>query len=71
MAHTALGCAGYSRTDIMLTDDGIVFIEINTLPGLSSASFIPQQLEAADTDFAEFIQLQANLAREKRDALGS
>lgn len=45
-AHAALGCTGYSRTDLMATPDGVVFIETNTLPGMSPASFIPQQLEA-------------------------
>ena len=45
-AHEATGCRGYSRTDVILSSDGPVFLEINTLPGLTQASFIPQQLEA-------------------------
>lgn len=62
-AHIALGCYGYSRTDIILTDDGPVFLETNTLPGLSKPSFIPQQLLAADIPFRHFIAAQLQLAQ--------
>lgn len=64
-SHQALNCYGYSRTDLILTADGPVYLETNTLPGLSKASFIPQQLKAADITFADFIQRQLELA-EKR-----
>ena len=62
-AHIALGCYGYSRTDIILTGDGPVFLETNTLPGLSKPSFIPQQLLAADIPFRHFIAAQLQLAQ--------
>ena len=65
--HEALECSGYSRTDIMVDPEGVVFIETNTLPGLSSASFIPQQLEAAGIETRDFVRTQLNLARTKRD----
>ena len=67
LMHEALECSGYSRTDIMVDSDGVVFIETNTLPGLSSASFIPQQLEAANIETREFIIVQLNLARTRRN----
>ena len=70
-AHTALDCSGYSRTDVMLTRSGVVFIETNTLPGLSSASFIPQQLDAAQIALTDFVQLQAKLALQKRNESGA
>lgn len=57
-AHKALGCFGYSRTDLILADGEIYFIETNTLPGLTKASFIPQQLEAAGKTVAEFVASQ-------------
>lgn len=62
-AHIALGCYGYSRTDIILTNGGPVFLETNTLPGLSKPSFIPQQLLAADIPFRQFIAAQLRLAQ--------
>jgi D-alanine-D-alanine ligase len=64
-AHKALGCYGYSRTDIMLTPQGAVFIETNTLPGLSKASFVPQQLAANDITMSNFIETQLKLASER------
>lgn len=55
-AHQALGCRGYSRTDMILTDNEVVFIETNTLPGMTKASFFPQQLQAAGYKTTDFIQ---------------
>lgn len=64
-AHEALGCFGYSRTDLVLTKSGVVFIETNTLPGMTRASFYPQQLTALDLKLKEFIQDQLNLAQKR------
>lgn len=59
--HEAIGCRGYSRTDMILTQKGPVLLEINTLPGLSRASFIPQQLKAAGITMRDFFLGQINL----------
>ena len=59
--HKAVGCEGYTRTDMFLTKNGPVMLEINTLPGMSKASFIPQQLEAAGIKMRDFIEEQINL----------
>lgn len=64
-AHLALGCYGYTRTDMILTESGPVYLETNTLPGLTRASFIPQQLEAKGIKVRDFIEDQLKLA-EKR-----
>ncbi len=61
--HRALGCEGYSRTDIILSKDGPCYLETNTLPGLTSASFIPQQLAAAKIPFADFLERQFQIAK--------
>jgi D-alanine-D-alanine ligase len=63
--HRAVGCAGYSRTDLILTAQGPILLEINTLPGLSRASFIPQQLQAAGRDLAAFLRWQLELGRRR------
>ncbi|MBC7742681.1 MAG: ATP-grasp domain-containing protein [Bdellovibrionaceae bacterium] len=63
-AHRALDCYGYTRTDVMLTNSGeIVFIETNTLPGLTKASFIPQQLTVEGISTKSFIKSQLDLAQ--------
>jgi D-alanine-D-alanine ligase len=61
-AHEAVGCRGYSRTDVIMGKDGPVFLEINTLPGLTRASFIPQQLQAAGIDMRRFLERQIEIA---------
>lgn len=59
--HEKIGCKGYSRTDMILTEKGPVLLEINTLPGLSKASFIPQQLRAQGIELRDFFLEQINL----------
>ena len=61
-SHEALGCYGYSRTDMILTAEGPIYLETNTLPGLSKPSFLPQQLNVADIRFNQFIEQQIELA---------
>lgn len=66
-AHRALGCYGYSRTDLIASDGAVTFLETNTLPGLTAASFIPQQLAAAGLSLERFVQDQIALAIARRD----
>lgn len=62
-AHTALGCTGYSRSDLIAAEDGMYFIELNNLPGLTPGSLVPQQLAAAGIGFAAFLERQIEIAR--------
>lgn len=42
-AHRCLGCAGYSRVDLLVTDAGDCYIlEVNTLPGMTALSLLPE-----------------------------
>ena len=42
-AHDALGCAGVSRVDFIVTPDGTPFVlEVNTLPGMTATSLVPK-----------------------------
>ena len=66
-AHRALGCEGYSRTDIIVSAGGPVFLELNTLPGMTRMSFIPQQLAAEGTTMPQFLASQIELALRRRD----
>ncbi len=63
LAHSAIGCFGYSRTDMIMTPKGLYFLETNTLPGMTIASFMPQQLRAAGIGFKDFIDHQLLLAK--------
>ncbi len=64
-AHVALGCEGYSRSDFVSANDGVWFLELNTLPGLTTRSLVPQQLEVAGISFRSFLQEQIDLARRR------
>lgn len=44
--YKQLNCKGFIRVDFILTERGIYFIEINTVPGISNASILPQQAQA-------------------------
>jgi D-alanine-D-alanine ligase len=53
-AHRALKLGGYSRVDFRLTAQGQpLCLEVNTLPGLTSTSLLPQSARASGIDFAE------------------
>jgi D-alanine-D-alanine ligase len=65
LTHHAVGCEGYSRTDMILSAGKPVLLEINTLPGLTKASFIPQQLAAARKDLTAFLEGQLALGRRR------
>jgi D-alanine-D-alanine ligase len=66
-AHEGLGCEGYSRTDVIAGDDGVVyFIELNSLPGLTTSSLVPQQLRAAGISMREFLEREITSAVARR-----
>jgi D-alanine-D-alanine ligase len=61
-AHRALSCAGYSRTDFIVSAKGPIYLETNTLPGLTAASLYPKALKAHGIGFADFLLDQITLA---------
>jgi D-alanine-D-alanine ligase len=61
-AHRAMSCSGYSRTDFIVSDKGPIYLETNTLPGLTPASLYPKALKAQGIEFADFLQDQIALA---------
>lgn len=51
-AHQTLGLRGFSRTDFIQRPDGsLVFLETNSIPGLTQTSLLPQAAAAAGIDF--------------------
>lgn len=64
-AHVALGCEGYSRSDLVAATDGIYYLETNTLPGLTTSSLVPQELREVGISFREFLEDQVALARSR------
>jgi len=64
-AHRALSCSGYSRTDFIVSANGPIYLETNTLPGLTRASLYPKALKAQGIDFADFLRDQIVLAERR------
>ncbi|MEA2836583.1 MAG: D-alanine-D-alanine ligase [Bradyrhizobium sp.] len=64
-AHRAMSCSGYSRSDFIISDKGPVFLETNTLPGLTKASLYPKALKAQGIEFADFLNDQIALAQKR------
>ena len=52
-AYRALGLQVYSRVDVLLPDDGAATVlEVNTIPGMTEASLLPETAAAAGIDYA-------------------
>ena len=52
-AHRALGCSGFSRSDFIVTADGPVILETNTIPGMTDTSLFPDEVRHAGMDFSD------------------
>jgi D-alanine-D-alanine ligase len=64
-AHRALGCAGMSRSDTIVTNDGTVFLlETNTIPGMTGTSLLPDAAAAAGIPFPELCERLVRLGAE-------
>ena len=48
-------CDGIVRVDYILKDDDFYFLEVNTVPGMTETSFIPQQITAMGLTLKEII----------------
>ena len=56
-AHRALGLQVYSRADMILDKDGKLWcLEVNSLPGMTPTSFVPQEAAAAGMSYAELCE---------------
>lgn len=53
--YRILHCDGIVRIDFIIRDNEPYFMEVNTIPGFSSASILPQQLRAAGMDITNVI----------------
>lgn len=66
MAHQALFCKGYSRTDMILADREIYVLETNTIPGMTPTSLLPQAAAEAGFSFSELLDRLIELSLEGR-----
>ena len=57
-AHRVLGCSGVSRSDFRWDDSkpgisGLIFLEINTQPGMTPTSLLPEQAQLKGISYAD------------------
>jgi D-alanine-D-alanine ligase len=63
-AHRVLKLGGYSRVDFRLTPAGeLVCLEVNTLPGMTATSLLPQSARAVGIEFGELCERICRVAR--------
>jgi len=58
-AHSALGCRGVSRADFRYDDQGtgkLICLEVNTQPGMTETSLVPELAAYAGITFDELVQ---------------
>ncbi|UCG50641.1 MAG: D-alanine--D-alanine ligase [Candidatus Latescibacterota bacterium] len=62
-AYQALGCSGYGRVDLRLSPEGNhYFLEVNTLPGMTSISLVPKAAKSVGIEFPELVDRILHLA---------
>lgn len=54
-AHELMGCRGFSRSDMILSGGEVYWLEINTIPGFTETSLLPQMAAAAGMSFTELV----------------
>jgi D-alanine-D-alanine ligase len=68
-AHRALGLEVYSRVDFLFSESrGPVVLEINTIPGMTEASLLPEAAAAAGMSYAQLCErvIALSLARNRK-----
>jgi len=66
IAHQALFCRGYSRTDMILKGSDIYVLETNTIPGMTSISLLPLAAKNAGISFSQLLDKLIELSLEGR-----
>ena len=69
--HRGLGLEVYSRADVILDDAGNPwFLEVNSLPGMTPASFMPKEAAAAGMSYGELCEEIVRLSLQASDGSG-
>ncbi len=68
MAHTALACDGYSRTDMIAVDKKTYLLETNTIPGMTQTSLFPFAAKKAGLTYSQLLDklIELSLERHKK-----
>ncbi len=73
-SHQLLGCRGASRSDFRWDDsrglDGLYLLEVNTQPGMTPLSLVPEQARQLGIDYAELVERICAEALERKAGHG-
>lgn len=61
--HKAIDCDHFSRSDFIVRDGDVYFLEVNTLPGLTSESLYPKAAAAVGLSFPQLVRHLVETAR--------
>ena len=64
--HNLLGCRGMSRTDMLVVGETLCVLEVNTIPGMTPTSLLPQAAEHAGIPFPQLLDRLLTDALEAR-----
>ena len=56
LVHETLDLSQYSRSDFMVAPEGLYFLEVNTLPGLTKSSLFPKAVEAVGGTYDDLVE---------------
>jgi D-alanine-D-alanine ligase len=62
LVHKTIACDHYSRSDFIVKDGDVYFLEVNTLPGLTSESLFPKAAASVGLEFKDLIAHLVNNA---------
>ena len=65
IAHQALYCSDYSRTDMIVDGEEIYVLETNTIPGMTPTSLLPLAAKTAGMDFGQLLDRLIGLSLER------
>ena len=69
LAFKSLKLDIYSRADFLLDENGDIYcLEVNTLPGMTATSLLPQEAKAAGIEYGELCELIIQKSLERYDA---
>ncbi|WP_227766398.1 D-alanine--D-alanine ligase [Zhaonella formicivorans] len=65
-SYKAIGCRGFARVDFIVGENGQPYVlEINTIPGMTETSLLPDAAKAAGIEFPDLVEMIINLGMEK------
>lgn len=70
-AYEALGCEGMGRVDMIARDADLVVLEVNTIPGMTATSLLPDAAKAAGVSFTALLDRIVRRALHRKGIAGT